>query len=203
MAQQNSPQEPTMEEILASIRRIISEDAEEPAKAEEPAAEAAADFEPEPLELEDEVLELDEVVEEDRLDAYAAEPEPEPEPEPAPPPPPPKPVVQAKVERKPAPPPPAPVMEDEDEDVDLVDQEADMSEGLLSSATSSVLADAFGKLDARAKIAHDPTNTLEDLVRQLLTPLLKDWLEDNLPPLVERLVQEEIERVQRTSGRRR
>jgi cell pole-organizing protein PopZ len=37
--------------------------------------------------------------------------------------------------------------------------------------------------------------TLEDIVRAELRPMLKDWLDTNLPPLVERLVSAEIERV--------
>ena len=40
-------------------------------------------------------------------------------------------------------------------------------------------------------------DTLEDLVRELLRPMLKTWLDDNLPNLVERLVRAEIERVSR------
>ena len=39
--------------------------------------------------------------------------------------------------------------------------------------------------------------TLEDLVREMLRPMLKSWLDDNLPGLVERLVRTEIERVAR------
>lgn len=39
--------------------------------------------------------------------------------------------------------------------------------------------------------------TLEDLVREMLRPMLKTWLDDNLPGLVERLVRSEIERVAR------
>ena len=39
--------------------------------------------------------------------------------------------------------------------------------------------------------------TLEDLVREMLRPMLKVWLDDNLPRLVERLVRAEIERVSR------
>ena len=39
--------------------------------------------------------------------------------------------------------------------------------------------------------------TLEDLVKDMLRPMLKAWLDDNLPPLVERLVRAEIERVAR------
>ena len=39
--------------------------------------------------------------------------------------------------------------------------------------------------------------TLEDLVREMLRPMLKSWLDDNLPSLVERIVKAEIERVSR------
>ena len=39
--------------------------------------------------------------------------------------------------------------------------------------------------------------TLEDLVREMLRPMLKTWLDDNLPSMVERIVRAEIERVSR------
>ena len=39
--------------------------------------------------------------------------------------------------------------------------------------------------------------TLEDLVREMLHPMLKDWLSDNLPPMVERVVQKELEKLAR------
>ena len=39
--------------------------------------------------------------------------------------------------------------------------------------------------------------TLEDLVREMLRPMLRSWLDENLPGLVERLVRAEIERVAR------
>jgi cell pole-organizing protein PopZ len=42
--------------------------------------------------------------------------------------------------------------------------------------------------------------SLEDVVTEMLEPMLKQWLDDNLPSIVERKVQEEIERVSR--GRR-
>jgi cell pole-organizing protein PopZ len=42
--------------------------------------------------------------------------------------------------------------------------------------------------------------TLEDLVREMLRPMLKVWLDDNLPGMVERLVRAEIERVSRGGG---
>jgi cell pole-organizing protein PopZ len=40
--------------------------------------------------------------------------------------------------------------------------------------------------------------TLEDLVREMLRPMLRSWLDDNLPTLVERLVLVEIERIARS-----
>jgi uncharacterized protein len=42
---------------------------------------------------------------------------------------------------------------------------------------------------------HEPT--LDDVVRETLRPMLKSWLDENLPSLVERMVQSEIERVAR------
>lgn len=69
------------------------------------------------------------------------------------------------------------------------------SPSLLSPRANAAVAASFGDL---AKVlssrgARDIDQTVEDLLR----PMLKDWLEDNLPPLVERLVREEIERVSR------
>ena len=56
---------------------------------------------------------------------------------------------------------------------------------------------AFNSL-AQTVLVHN-ARTLEDLVREMLRPLLKTWLDDNLPGLVERLVRAEIERVARGS----
>ncbi len=50
-------------------------------------------------------------------------------------------------------------------------------------------------LTDRTTQVHSGGPTIEDLVREELRPLLKDWLDTNLPPLVERLVRAEIERV--------
>ena len=44
------------------------------------------------------------------------------------------------------------------------------------------------------------SGSLEDLVREMLKPMLKAWLDDNLPNMVERLVRAEIERVSRGRG---
>ena len=97
-------------------------------------------------------------------------PEPEPEPEPAP--------VAVAV----APP----------------RRERSDSEMLVSAATSVAVDSAFNSL-AQTVLVHN-ARTLEDLVREMLRPMLKSWLDDNLPGLVERLVRAEIERVSRGRG---
>jgi uncharacterized protein len=69
---------------------------------------------------------------------------------------------------------------------------------LMSSATSAAVDSAFNTL-AHTVLVHN-ARTLEDLVKEMLQPLLKSWLDDNLPGLVERLVRTEIERVSRGRG---
>ncbi|MCB5176746.1 PopZ family protein [Microvirga lenta] len=69
-------------------------------------------------------------------------------------------------------------------------------EPLLSSKADASVADAFMRLDST--VAQNAPKTLEDLAKEMLRPMLKTWLDDNLPPLVERLVQAEIERVTRS-----
>jgi cell pole-organizing protein PopZ len=68
-------------------------------------------------------------------------------------------------------------------------------EGLVSSSTSAAVDSAFNTLAHTVLVQN--ARTLEDLVREMLRPLLKSWLDDNLPGLVERLVRAEIERVSR------
>jgi uncharacterized protein len=70
--------------------------------------------------------------------------------------------------------------------------------GLISGATSAAVDSAFNAL-AQTVLVHN-ARTLEDLVREMLRPMLKVWLDDNLPGLVERLVRAEIERVSRGRG---
>ncbi|MDP2621747.1 MAG: DUF2497 domain-containing protein [Hyphomicrobiales bacterium] len=69
---------------------------------------------------------------------------------------------------------------------------------LLSSPTDASVASAFASLEKFVQSTH--SRNLEEVVSGTLRPLLKEWLDANLPPLVERLVREEIERVSR--GRR-
>ena len=66
---------------------------------------------------------------------------------------------------------------------------------ILSHATVSAVETAFSSL-ANTVLSNN-ARTLEDLVREMLRPMLKSWLDDNLPGLVERIVKAEIERVSR------
>ncbi|MDH7795258.1 MULTISPECIES: DUF2497 domain-containing protein [unclassified Beijerinckia] len=66
---------------------------------------------------------------------------------------------------------------------------------LLSAETNASVATAFQSL-AQSVLLRDP-GVMENMARDLLRPMLKQWLDDNLPPLVERLVRAEIERAAR------
>ncbi len=172
--------EPSMEDILASIKRIIAEDSEavgaktpkarreamaavvsarpapaEPEAAPEAAVEAAAPAAPETPEIPD-VLELTSPMPEaDTIPAAAAK-APTPASDPA-------------------------------------------TDGLLSSPAAQASRNAFaalGQLQVRAE--EGAPNTLDGLVADLLRPMLREWLDRELPALVERLVSAEVARL---SGR--
>ena len=175
-----------MEEILASIRRIISEDDAPPAQASPEPALTPAPVEPE----EEDVLELTDAIEaaapletHGDLDVYeppAAEPGPAawaPEPEPEP--------VYSAPEPEPEPyiPPPSYSAAAQDDD-------------LIGSAAAAATASAFGRLEA-ALAMPAPGRSLDDVVRELLKPLLKQWLDENLPRIAEAKVAEAVEKLQR------
>jgi cell pole-organizing protein PopZ len=71
------------------------------------------------------------------------------------------------------------------------------SQPILSQSTISAVESAFDTL------AHTVLNarTFDDLAREMLRPMLKSWLDDNLPALVERIVKAEIERVSRGAAK--
>jgi cell pole-organizing protein PopZ len=170
MTQPAKGQEPSMEEILASIRRIIAD--EEPSDSTARAG-GAADAPP---------------------PAHMVSHPPRPAPLP------PEPVTReeeidsmlARIQASPRPTPPPP---------EEPRAAADAGErGLMSAATTAAVDSAFYALvqnaQAQATQARDG-RTLEEVVSELLRPMLKAWLDDNLPELVERLVRAEIERVSR------
>ncbi len=68
---------------------------------------------------------------------------------------------------------------------------------LLSPETDQAVASAFEALSAN--LAARTTEVAEGVAREMLRPMLKAWLDENLPAIVERLVQAEIERVVRAA----
>jgi cell pole-organizing protein PopZ len=235
MTQPAKVQEPSMEEILASIRRIIADDEAKPAAAEKPASPAAA---AKPAVMKD-------------IPPSAIAPAPKPAaavPKPAPPPPPPpapEPAVSnnqddidamlasldaatPEADIRPAQP-EADVFELTDEmalpdpapptasfnkiepadDIEFSEAKASRRQPayeppfetaaparpILSHSTVSAVESAFNSL-ANTVLSNN-ARTLEDLVKEMLRPMLKSWLDDNLPGLVERIVKAEIERVSR------
>ena len=199
----SAQQEPTMEEILASIRRIISEDAD-PGKA--PAAPSAGA-------RDGEVLELTNIVHDDgtvgKSEPMAPAPEP-PRRRAAPPPlrPEPEPIREPmpeppRMSRRAAPAPaPEPRHMRNQSDLDMVEKD-DRDAGVLSSQASSAISNAFGMLTRERDVSVGGGTSLEDIVAQMMKPMLAAWLDEHLPEIVERVVQQEVERAARNSGRRR
>jgi hypothetical protein len=66
---------------------------------------------------------------------------------------------------------------------------------LVSPQTDAAVSSSFNALIASQKLPSD--ENLNEILREMLRPMLKAWLDDNLPVLVERLVRAEIERVAR------
>jgi len=83
-------------------------------------------------------------------------------------------------------------------DLDMVDKD----DGILSSQASSAITNAFGMLSRERDVSVSGAS-LEEIVTQIMKPLLAQWLDEHLPDIVERVVQQEIERAARSSGRRR
>ena len=115
------------------------------------------------------------------FDSIGMDDEPEPEPEPVFEP---EPVAAYEPPPMPAPPPPPARAPD-----------ASFEDRLLSAATDASVSQAFNML-AHTVLSNN-SRTLEDLVKEMLRPMLKAWLDDNLPTIVERQVRAEIERVAR------
>lgn len=74
-------------------------------------------------------------------------------------------------------------------------EETGLSFNLISAAAGAQIAQSFGELAELFDGVERPS--VEQMAQDMLRPMLQDWLEDNLPTLVERLVREEIERVAR------
>jgi hypothetical protein len=170
--------DPSMEDILASIRRILAE--EETAPVPPPAGDA--------------VLQLDaSMLVAETPPAMTSFPEP----------------VPPMSEPTPFSAPPADPLADPLADPMAAEMPAYAAPlpdaplplpGLVDPAAAAAAASSVGSLVRtlmveRGTQVHSAGPTLEDIVRSELRPLLKDWLDVYLPPLVERLVRVEIERV--------
>ena len=205
-----------MEEILASIRRIIADDDSKPAKAPEVAAAAKAPQAaaapsrpappavppPKPAAPPSSAPPPAAANSQDEVDAMLAELDAPPKAGPKPPAaqsPAPAAEVFDLTEAMAAPAPgPAPSFRTIDGASDVVfttKPERSAERALISNETIAAVDSAFNSL-AHTVIGQN-ARTLEDLVREMLRPMLKSWLDDNLPGLVERIVRAEIERVSR------
>ena len=70
-------------------------------------------------------------------------------------------------------------------------------ETIISPPTASAAAGAMARLAGTLRVADTPGQTVEGVVRELLKPMLKDWLDRNLPAIVEARVEAELERIAR------
>lgn len=166
-------QEPSIEEILASIRQIISDDDEgAPAASVEPdpvpRSVAPAPPPPPPRAApKEDVLELKDPLPESKPVIVMAEPEDEPEPRP------------------------------------VFTRDDTSDDGILTDAARSAALSGFSRLAQTVPVERGNTprmsegTTLEDIVRDMLQPMLREWLDENLPPLIERLVQKELDKLAR------
>jgi len=249
MSNTDQAPEPSMEEILSSIRRIISDD-NESSSADEDASVASPD-EPEAaevIELAVEELPAEETGEADpdwgleEMETETVEEVSEPVSEPAP-----EPVSEddddifeltniVEIEELPSEDKTVedaldlaePEIEladsgaDVEDDIEFVDVDTDEPEimalpelgpepvfdteetavpgdddRLVSEGAGMAAASSFGDLANMLLSRGNSASTLEELVQEMLRPMLKSWLDDNLPTLVENLVSEEIERIAR------
>ncbi len=74
-------------------------------------------------------------------------------------------------------------------------EQASYNAPLITGETDKLVSNSFGSL-AHTVLSQN-ARTLDDVVKDMLHPMLKSWLDNNLPTIVERLVRAEIERVAR------
>jgi uncharacterized protein len=239
-------QEPSMEEILSSIRRIIADEASEEegrdgAGQQPEGLDGVAEARSLDADADDDVLELTEVVREDsqdgeviefdramaqphsiegpRLEAVPDEPaqdEPDPDPwqqdevdagdEPA--------TAQAdaaplgalagqQADDRPADA-SMQIQGDQTEDHRTAMHKNNGIEALVSDRAAGAATGALAKLSQAVQrtpqevaIADDSGRSIEQFVEDIMRPMLREWLDENLPPLIERIVEKEIQRIVR------
>jgi cell pole-organizing protein PopZ len=196
MAEQSADNEPSMEEILSSIRRIINEDEDEPA------ADAAAEAAPEPAagedlgqgavddmfdaapaadvaEEESDVLELTDMVDEDSGGTAPVSMDDD------------LMIIDRDEEivMEPAPEP--------EPEIDFAALEGEVEAGIMGEPATTAATGSFHQLADSIRVSEEEGRTLEGVVRALIRPMLKEWLDSNLPAIVDDKVQAEIDRVAR------
>ena len=189
----SSNPDPSMDDILASIRKIISDDEARAQVGQPPAHPAPANSDPGALAHEpesapafpkrDEVLLLTNLIDESAEDGQRPVPEPTP-------------IQLPQIE---------PAREPD------MSNTTPSSEPLVGSSVVGATASAFDRLNQAMQnsvptpAATEPGpslgagggKTIEEMVQDMLRPMLKDWLDRNLPPIVERYVEREIVRLTR------
>jgi uncharacterized protein len=211
MAEVRNPTEPSMEEILASIRRIIVEDnSGQPVAASEARATTTVNrvagaepasraftappnvASPRTPPVQEAILDLTERIDDDDLVHRAAETLP-----PVPPP-----LPQSNAGRLSRPPPFKAVPNVESREQREPRAAIETASLATSVATLTKLA-SIGQAPRQTELPlGDVGRTLEDMVRELLRPHMKEWLDANLPRLVERMVRDEIARLVREAQER-
>lgn len=169
--------EPSMEEILASIRRIISEDEEDAPAAAAPAPRQAAAPAPAPVTAPRQ---------------RAAQP--------------------AQVRMQAAPPAPAQpsrIASEDDQKMTAPSRGAEAAatparpsesavpESIVSPTAGVAAAKAFQTLTQKVRVTDTDSRTLEDIVVEMMKPMVKSWLDAHLPAIVEEKVEAEVRRLAR------
>lgn len=223
MSSDKNDQEPSMEEILSSIRRIIADDDDEaaaakPAAKEPPAAERSATppaaakrtepeqpkakpaFDEQPDDEENDVLDLTDVVERggagqqpSRFDHEAPFDGEADEIDLEPE------AWDEEPEPEPAPPPRRAATSKPQPRAERSAFDEDM---LVSQAAATASTGAFARLAKAASGSEPPPlaggdKTVEQFLIELLRPMLKEWLDDNLEGVVERVVEQEVKKLAR------
>lgn len=212
MSDTSNQEEPSIEEILASIRKIINEDEEGGETAEKSADETGDNSTTESFAVPsdaDTKTDNDTDSDEDILELTEMAPADEPIV-------PPTPAAAAESDEDQSEAEEDITMEEESEEpVEAPEPDANLApgsaveDGLVSAATAAAATSAMSQLAsagqqrAGSDLGQMPVgaHTLEDIVREMLRPMLKEWLDRNLPSMVEKLVQRELEKLGQQADR--
>jgi uncharacterized protein len=180
--QEEASDETSMDDILENIRRVISEEDEEVANeaTTEPEIEVTAEESEERTKMAA-AIGADERVSESDLSELEQKP------------------VQEQIDVSSVPPLESSLPR-EDDVLELTEAMIAPADELVSGLTTQTSSDVLGELaraimDRREMGLGDKDVTLEGMVREMMRPLLREWLDRNLPYLIERLVKKEIDKM--------